>query len=161
MPVAKITDGINGNIGTLHKLHLKSLSLPNHKQERITRGTTLGRKKVYISSKMVIKGLKGLNKGKAGGQQVDSLDLFIKLARSRNKGKKKAAQFNNRHKTLAAFFSSIANTDVSNKVARILRTTYLVALQKDPEDLSKLRPLGVLAGIRRITAVLISQRYWS
>ena len=104
---------------------------------------------------MVIKGLKGLNKGKAGGQQVNSLDWFIKLARSRKKEEKKAAQFNNRHKILAAFFSSIANTEVPNKVARILRTTYLVALQKDPEDLSKLRPLGVPAAIRRITEVLI------
>ena len=121
----------------------------------------MGRKKVYISTKMVIKGLKWLNKGKAGGQQVDSLYLSIELAQSRNKGEKKAAQFNNRHNILVAFFSSIANAEVPNKVARILRTTYLVALQKDPSDLSKLRPLGVPAASRRITAVLILMTCWS
>ena len=47
------------------------------------------------------------------------------------------------------------------KVARILHTTYLLALQKDPEAFSKLRPLGVLAAIRRITAVLILMTYRS
>ena len=42
-----------------------------------------------------------------------------------------------------------------------MRTTYLVALQKDSNDLSKLRPLGVQSAIRRITAVLLLMNYRS
>ena len=108
-----------------------------------------------------MQGLRGLNKGKAGGLQADSLDLFIKLARNPNRGKKKKTQFANKRKTMAHFFTSIANGEVPDKIGRILRTTYLVALQKDPDDLSKLRPLGVPSAIRRITAVLLLMSYRS
>ena len=53
--VAKITGGENVNIGTLQKLHPKSLNLPKRKQERVNKGSKLGRKEEYISPKMVIR----------------------------------------------------------------------------------------------------------
>jgi len=73
---------------------------------------------------MVIQSLKGINKGKAGDQKVDSLDLFIKLTRSRNKGKKRATQFNNRHKTLARFFTSVANAEIPSKIEDWMHPLY-------------------------------------
>jgi len=109
---------------------------------------------------MVFRGLRGLNKGKAPGLQVDSLDLFIKIARMQKKGKNRSnAKYANRHKILARFFTIIANGEVPAKIGDILRTTYLVALQKDPKDFTKLRPLGVPSALRRITAVLILMNY--
>ena len=116
LPIAQITDGENGNIGTLHKLHPPSLNLPCTNNTRVTRGSKLNRKRVHISPKMVMQGLRGLNKGKAGGLQADSLDLFIKLARNPNRGKKKKTQFANKRKTLAHFFTSIANGEVPEKI---------------------------------------------
>jgi len=41
------------------------------------------------------------------------------------------------------------------------RTTYLVVLQKEPNDPYKLRPLGVPSAIRRITAMLLLMNYRS
>jgi len=46
-------------------------------------------------------------------------------------------------------------------ITDLIRTTYLVALQKDANDLTKLRPLGVPAAIRRITASLIVNKFKS
>jgi len=81
----------NGNIGTFHKLHLHppSLNLPNNSSKRVTRGSKLSRKK-YISPKMVMQGLRGLNKGKVGCIQVDSLDLLSNWHVIQTKAKRKS-----------------------------------------------------------------------
>ena len=52
-------------------------------------------------------------------------------------------------------FHHHSNGDVPPKIVKILRTTYLVALSKDPTDHTKLRPLGIPSAIRRITAVAV------
>ena len=88
LPVASITSGANGNINILRDLHPESLNLQDHHTERVTRSSKKDRRKIFISPKMVFRGLRGLNKGKAPGLQVDSLDLFIKIARMQKKGKK-------------------------------------------------------------------------
>jgi len=63
-----------------------------------------------------MQGLRGLNKGKVGGLQVDSLDLFIKLVCNPNRCKKKKMQFANEKKILAQFFTSITNGEVPDKI---------------------------------------------
>ena len=84
-----------------------------------------------------------LKKGKAPGLQTDSLDIFIRLARrcqnpNTKKGLKPFAD------TLATFFTLVANGRVPDTFKTGLRTTYLVALQKDPNDLNKLYPAAFL-----------------
>ena len=61
--------------------------------------------------------------------------------------------------TLAKFFTIIANGEVSPAIRHILQTTYLVALEKDPTNKKKLRPLGIPSAIRRITAVCVIQKH--
>lgn len=71
------------------------------------------------------------------GVQCDSLDLYIKTARRINISDKKGLQqaFN-----LASFFTGIINGEVPDQFKQFLRQTYLVALEKDPDDKTKLRP---------------------
>ena len=57
------------------------------------------------------------------------------------KGKKKS--YSDREKALAKLFMGIVNGKVPAKIREVLRTTYLVAFEKDPDDLSKSHPLGV------------------
>ena len=64
-------------------------------------------------------------------------------------------------KTLAKLFTDILNGKVPAKIGKVLRTTYLVALEKDPDDLSKLRPLGVPSAICCIAVVLLLQLHRS
>eukprot|EP00956_Cyclotella_meneghiniana_P026338 scaffold56674_cov56-Cyclotella_meneghiniana.AAC.3 len=99
-----------------------------------------------------------LNCGKAAGLYGDSLDLYVKCARSIDLSKDVDKQKATR---LAAFFSLVANGDVPTKFQRVLRTTYLGALEKDPGDKLKLRPLGVASAIRRITTAAILLEYSS
>ena len=61
--------------------------------------------------------------------------------------------------TLAAFFTIIINGNVGPRIAQLIRITYTVALQKDPTNLSKLRPLGIPSAIRRIAAALVMGKY--
>ena len=64
-------------------------------------------------------------------------------------------------KCIASFFNRIINGEVPAKLQKFLRQTYLVALEKDPNDKTKLRPLGVPAAMRRIAAVLVLSEYRS
>ena len=108
--------------------------------------------------------LRRLCYGKAPGVQVDSIDLFLKLSRRRtneNRKKKKQRKYTEVAKTFAAFFTIVVNGDVGPKITKLLRTTYTVALQKDKEDLTKLRPLGIPSAIRRIAASMIVGKYRS
>ena len=86
--------------------------------------------------------------------------MFIKIAYYQKRGKK--AKYTKKQKILAKFFTIIVNnSNLPEKIGDILRTTYLVALEKDPTDLSKLRPLGVPSAIRRIAAILLLHQYRS
>ncbi len=159
-PVAKITKGITGNLQALEKLFPPPLRLSDSFTPTgySLRSSLANRKRVVISKSLIIKALRGLNKGKAAGLQVDSLDLFIKLSKLQRKSKKNKLR-TTRNEILAAYFTGVANGDVPAKIGKLLRTTYLVALEKDPNDKSKLRPLGVPAAVRRITGVLILMQY--
>jgi len=53
--IAQITNGENGNIGTLHKLHPSSLNLPNNNPKRVTRGAKLSKNKCTFHQKMSCK----------------------------------------------------------------------------------------------------------
>ena len=160
LKVAPIEDGEDGNLNVLRNLTPPSLNLPEHTRnnnEVTTRSKVRNRPRTYISPKAIVRILRGMNKGKAAGLQSDSLDLFIKLGRHQKRAKK--SNYSNKHKQLAQLFTDIANGNVPPQIGKILRTTYMVALQKDENDLSKLRPLGVPSALRRITAVLILSQY--
>ena len=62
---------------------------------------------------------------------------------------------------LTKLFSLVANKQVPEGFQAILRRTYLVALEKDPDDKTKLRPLGVPSAIRRIAAAAVLSEYSS
>ena len=104
----------------------------------------------------MLKSLSHLNRGKATGINCDSLDLYINAARRLNLNDKDDLR---RAEALAGFFSKVINGEVPVEFKQFIRQTYLVALEKDPDDKSKLRPLGVPSAIRRIAGVLILDEY--
>ena len=53
----------------------------------------------------------------------------------------------------------MVNGEVPEEFKPFVRQTYLVALEKDKIDKTKLRPLGVPAAIRRIAASLVLDEY--
>ena len=96
-----------------------------------------------------------LRRGKAPGPELDSLDIFIKLAdlyrRCQLKGQKSFVKTD----TLASFFSLVIQGNLPPRIAKILRTTYMVALRKSETNPTKLRPLGIPSAIRRVAAKAI------
>ena len=132
-----------------------------------TRSATLAeltKKRVVIAPGDITQTLGCLKRGRAPGVQADSLDIFIKLQRRRameNRKKKKRRKNTAVASTLASFFTIIINGDVGPRVEELVRVTYTVALQKDPHDLKKLRPLGIPSAIRRIAASLVLGMYRS
>ena len=103
--------------------------------------------------------LSRLSRGKAPGPELDSLDIFIKMAGLNRRPIVKNEHCRINPTTLATFFTIIANGEVSPAIRTMLQTTYLVALEKDPSNKQKLRPLGIPSAIRRITAVCIISKY--
>ena len=157
------------NIPIIEKLFPPSLQL-NIREQRRNRGShmhtrsSINKKKLVFTPQEVINHLLRLRRHKAPGIQVDSLDLFIKLARRRSNEKRKKDHRRDKSITtqnLASFFTIIAQGNLPPAVTELIRTTYLVALQKDANDLTKLRPLGIPAAIRRITASMIVYKFKS
>jgi hypothetical protein len=138
-PVALINDS---NIHVLHNLHPPSLCLGCTKATKSTRsGGT--KRKVTFTPKHILRTLSHLHCGKATGIHCDSLDIYIKSARRLSlndaDGLRKAT-------ALSQFFCKIINGDIPEPFKHFIRQTYLVALEKDPDDKTKLRPLGVGGG---------------
>ena len=158
-PVAVVDDS---NISILQKLHPNEVyppSVPRLRSSRRRKNTKQRHKnckQFIISPDVIVNNILHLKKGKATGLQVDSIDLFIILAqrcRHNNSKKKTLKSFSS---TLAEFFTLVANGKIPKSLISIYRTTYLVALEKDPDDNTKLRPLGIPSAVRRITANTIA-----
>ena len=153
-PVALINDT---NLHVLQGLHPPSLGRGCCKPRTSTRsGGT--RRKLQVTPKKILDILSHLNRGKATGVHCDSLDIYIKSARRIDLAHEKGQQ---QAEALAGFFTKIINGDVPNEFKHFLRQTYLVALEKDPEDKTKLRPLGVPSAIRRIAGIVVLAEYSS
>ncbi|KAL7502262.1 hypothetical protein ACHAXN_000775, partial [Cyclotella atomus] len=151
-PVALIN---KSNIHVLENLHPPSLNRGCNKP-RVSTRTGGTRQNIQITPKDIISTLSHLHRGKATGVHCDSLDIYIKTARridlSTPTGLQKAQH-------LASFFEQIVNGNVSEQFKHFIRQTYLVALEKDPDDKTKLRPLGVPSAIRRISAISVLKQF--
>ncbi|KAL7504464.1 hypothetical protein ACHAXN_002357, partial [Cyclotella atomus] len=151
-PVALINES---NLHVLQNLHPPSLQRGCVKPRRNTRsGGT--RRKFVTTPENVLKVLAHLNRGKATGVHCDSLDLYIKAARRLDLSQPDHCR---QAKALAGFFNHVINGEVPEQFQAFIRQTYLVALEKDPEDKTKLRPLGVPSAIRRIAAIIVLKEY--
>eukprot|EP00956_Cyclotella_meneghiniana_P037754 scaffold143726_cov74-Cyclotella_meneghiniana.AAC.5 len=153
-PVA-IIDDVRFKI--LQGLHPKSLKRGVTKLRRSSRFSH-DRRSINFTPQQIIQVLRRLQRGKAAGLYGDTLDLYIKCARSLNLNDANDLE---KAKRLAKLFSLVANGQVPAGFQAILRKTYLVALEKDPDDKTKLRPLGVPSAIRRIAAVAVLSEYSS
>ena len=155
MPVANITDS---NIDVLHKLHPPSLKLIMNIPRATRHSTRLqqcSRQKFKLSLDDMIPILKLLRRSKVPGPELYLLNILIKLTDLHERSKNKKNQRQLQTKTLANFFTTIANGDLPSSIAKIICTTYPVVLQKNHENNRKLFPLGIPSAIHRITAVCI------
>eukprot|EP00956_Cyclotella_meneghiniana_P026933 scaffold59456_cov45-Cyclotella_meneghiniana.AAC.1 len=141
----------------LQALHPPSLNRGVNKLRRSTRFSH-ERRSIHFTPEQIVRVLSRLSRGKAAGLYGDSLDLYIKSARRLNLEKEEDLV---KARRLAKFFSNVANGNVPSQFQAVLRKTYLVALEKDPEDKLKLRPLGVPSAIRRITTAAVLTEYSS
>lgn len=142
-PVALIN---NQNLHVIHTLLQQGCVKSGPSSTSTCSGGT--RRKFRITPKHVLKPLSHLNRGKATGINCSSLDLYNNARRRLNLNEK---QDQEKADALAGFFSKVINGEVPDKFKQFIRQTYLVALEKDPDDKSKLRPHGVTSAIRRIT----------
>ena len=160
-PVVQVDDS---NIGILERLHPPSLNVESPRARRHTRAGRYCKRKFILPPKAIIKILGRLNRGKSCGPELDSLDIFIKLASSYRRAKKKSRRTPIQVTTLAKFFNLIINGDVPERAKTTLRTTYLVGLHKDdpstqsgrrPVELPPVRPINIPSAIRRIAAISV------
>eukprot|EP00956_Cyclotella_meneghiniana_P032064 scaffold86358_cov47-Cyclotella_meneghiniana.AAC.5 len=153
-PVAIIDDV---RLKVLQALHPPSLKRGVNKSRRSTRFSH-DKRSIHFTPEQITRVLSKLNRGKAAGLYGDSLDLYIKTARRLNLDKEEDLI---KARRLAKLFSNVANGHLPPKFQAALRRTYLVALEKDPDDKLKLRPLGVPSAIRRIATAAVLTEYSS
>ena len=89
-------------------------------------------------------------KGKAAGFVMDSMDVFIAIAKSNDP---------DAHSELTAMFTRLFNGHIHESIVPYITSTYLFCLHKDATDPSKLRPIGVPTAIRRLLASHIAKTY--
>ena len=153
-PVAIIDEA---RLKALQDLHPPSLNRGVNKARRSSRFSH-DRRKIQFTPEQIVRVLSRLHRGKAAGLYGDSLDLYIKTARRLNLSKDDDLE---KARRLAKLFSNVANSDIPKGFQAVLRKTYLVALEKDPDDRLKLRPLGVPSAIRRIATAAVLSEYSS
>ena len=153
LPVALINDS---NIIICRDLHPESLNLPPPiTNSRTTRSHSNTAKNLHVTPHQIMSILHSLNIAKAAGNELDSLDIFIKLAALHRRYQSKSQKSFVKTDILASFFSLVIQGNLPPRIAKILRTTYMVALCKSETDPTKLRPLGIPSAIRRVAAKTI------
>eukprot|EP00956_Cyclotella_meneghiniana_P036909 scaffold132214_cov20-Cyclotella_meneghiniana.AAC.1 len=135
----------------LEKLHPPSLGRGVQKRRRSCRYSH-DQRKINFTPEQIVRVLRRLNRGKLAGLFGDIVNLYIKCARRLDLNNPDDYQ---KAKRLAKLFSLVASRQIPPGFQAVLRKTYLVALEKDPNDKSKLRPLGVPSAIRRIAAAAV------
>eukprot|EP00956_Cyclotella_meneghiniana_P015018 scaffold22773_cov35-Cyclotella_meneghiniana.AAC.1 len=98
----------------------------------------------------IIKTIRQAPRGKANGFQMDSMDMFISLAKLNNA---------DIHANIIALFTRFYNGNVHPLIVPYFTSTYLFCLHKDPDDPTKLRPIGVPTALRRILASHIAKTF--
>ena len=98
----------------------------------------------------IINSIRNQNKGKANGLFMDSLDVFICLA------KRDDADAN---KAIRLLFKRLYNGQIDGCMRPYLTNTYLFCLYKDETDPTKLRPIGVPTAIRWIITNHIARTF--
>ena len=153
LPVAVINDS---NIEICRELHLPSLDLPDPKSNvRLIRSANRNCKRLIVTPTQIMNILSSLHRAKATGNELDSLDIFVKMATSQNRSRIKGKKTFVKPEILAFFLSRVIQGNLSERIAKIFRTTYMVALRKSETDPTKLRPLGIPSALRRIAAKTI------
>ena len=146
------------NYHILEKLHPPSLRRGCIKSTPTGTRSGSTRRRVRLTPHTALKVLTHLNRGKAPGLHCDSLDIYVTATRKLDLSISSDAK---RAKAIASFFSHVINGQIPTSFQTYLRQTYLVALEKDTNDKTKLRPLGVPSAVRRISAILVLDEYRS
>jgi hypothetical protein len=87
-------------------------------------------------------------KNKGAGINSDSIDLFITLVKSTILSVKPDLRF---------IFNTIYQNNLPDVIKRYFTDVYLFCLHKDPNDHTKLRPLGIPTAIRRLIATHVAR----
>ena len=89
-------------------------------------------------------------KNKGTGILADSIDTFISLVKISD------TTINN---NIQQLFNLIFQGNIPRIARAFFTDTYLFCLHKDPDDLTKLRPIGIPSAIRRIIAFHIAKQW--
>jgi hypothetical protein len=109
-----------------------------------------------ITPKQILKTMSKQKRGTAPGPFADSIDLFRDFATYTT------------HRTQTSYpylplFTELINTLANNNIPTDTKTVfaaqYVIALHKDPNNLSKIRPIGIGTALRRLTAATLMTIY--
>jgi hypothetical protein len=106
-----------------------------------------------LPQNIIIKTLRRLKRGTASGPFATSIDVFKDYTLFST-----TRETQTTHPYLDAFcnlITLIAHNNIPPTVKPYLAAQYVVALHKDPQNLDKLRPIGIGTALRRITAAAL------
>jgi hypothetical protein len=109
-----------------------------------------------ITPQQILQTLQKQKRGTAPGPFADSIDLFRDFATYTTHRSQTS------HPYLSTF-TTLINTIATNNIPTDIQTTfaaqYVIALHKDPQNLSKIRPIGIGTALRRLTAATLMTIY--
>ena len=136
LPVAIINDS---NIKICKNLHPSSLGLLDpYNSTRLTRSAKKNHKKLLVTPNQIMTILANLSRAKAAGNELDSINIFGRIAPFNNRSKIEVKKTFVKPEILALFFSRIIQGNLPDRIAKIFRTTYMVALRKSETNPTKL-----------------------
>ena len=141
------------------RLYPPRINLPPTQHHRSTRSAATLHPAFPLDESKLHQALSTLKRGTAGGpfsDLTDTLKSYALYAPTPQTGEDPAPPY---FSTFAKIIGLILANTVPPTIARLLRSNRFIAFHKDPNDPTKLRPIGIGTAYRRIVGALITTTF--
>jgi hypothetical protein len=157
LPTATMTPAVRQRCEKLYPARI-TLADPVHPQH-FTRGSTHNYPTFPLDDANIHRALSSLKRGTAGGPFSDLTDILKSYALHSPATQADEEPTLPHFTTFTKIIGLILNNRVPPLIARLLRSNRFIAFHKDPDDQTKLRPIGIGTAYRRVVGAVITTTY--
>jgi hypothetical protein len=158
LPIASMTPNVRQLCENLYPARIPPSNPPHHAQ-RSTRSTAASYPAFPLDEAKLHQALSSLKRGTAGGPVADLTDTLKSYALFAPTPQADEDPSPIYFSTFAKIIGLILSNAIPPVIARLLRSNRFIAFHKDPNDLTKLRPIGIGTAYRRIVGALITATF--
>jgi hypothetical protein len=154
LPTAKMTPEVTQRCSNLYPSRVLPCNTPS-----CSRSSSANHPQIPLSENLLYEALSKLKSGTAGGPFSDLTDVLKSYALYRPAPQGDETMPRPYTQTFCRILRLILSNDIPKSIVPFLSANRFIALHKDPNDDSKLRPIGIGTAYRRIAGAVIMTLY--